>query len=237
MLMPLVAVWIVAAAPPDKPTPRVKLVPTTAYTQRTVQGWPVWVNQRLLAAEQALGDQALLLLEAKLFEIRRALPPTAVKVLATVPIWLGVDDGHAPCAEYHPSREWLERNGYNPDKARCVELGNARRFLDWSVPQPAMVLHELAHGYQDRLPAEAVAELEAAYQQAVKGGKYESVLHIGGKRQRHYALSNAKEYFAESTEALYGTNDFYPFVRAELEQHDPEGYAVVRKLWRRGEAG
>ena len=81
----------------------------------------------------------------------RAVPERACAALRKVPIWLGVDDGHAPCSEYHPSTEWLKSHGYNPDKAKGVEIGNATRFLEWSVDQPAMVLHELAHAYHDRV--------------------------------------------------------------------------------------
>jgi len=44
-------------------------------------------------------------------------------------------------------------------------------------------------------------------------------------------LSNHKEYFAESTEAYLGVNDFYPFVRAELNRHDPRMYQLLRKIW------
>ncbi len=39
------------------------------------------------------------------------------------------------------------------------------------------------------------------------------------------------EYFAEATEAFFGTNDFYPFVRAELSRHDPEMADLLVKLW------
>ena len=39
------------------------------------------------------------------------------------------------------------------------------------------------------------------------------------------------EWFAETTEALYGTNDFHPYVRSELQTVDPEGMALVRRLW------
>jgi hypothetical protein len=40
------------------------------------------------------------------------------------------------------------------------------------------------------------------------------------------------EYFAEQSEALFGTNDFFPFVRSELEQHDPRMFALLKRLWR-----
>ena len=39
------------------------------------------------------------------------------------------------------------------------------------------------------------------------------------------------EWFAETTEALYGTNDFHPYVRSELREVDPQGARVVRRLW------
>jgi len=43
--------------------------------------------------------------------------------------------------------------------------------------------------------------------------------------------NNHKEYFAELSEAYFGTNDMYPFVRAELMKHDPEAHALLKKLW------
>ena len=53
----------------------------------------------------------------------------------------------------------------------------------------------------------------------------------GGRRVRHYALTNHKEYFAEATEAYLYRNDFYPFVRAELQQVDPGGHALLESIW------
>lgn len=45
------------------------------------------------------------------------------------------------------------------------------------------------------------------------------------------ALTNPPEYFAELSESWFGTNDFYPFVRAEVTQFDPEMAELLRKLW------
>jgi hypothetical protein len=125
----------------------------------------------------------------------------------------------------------LTKNGYNPDKARAVELGNAARFLEWSLDQPWMVLHELAHAYHDQVLGYEHGEIRSAFQQAKDGGAYESVLRAGGKMERAYALNNDQEYFAELSEAYFGVNDFYPFVRAELARHDAEGYRIVAKAW------
>jgi hypothetical protein len=209
-------------------------VPTTDYATRSIEGWTVHVNQALLGQEARLGAEALELLKVKLYEIRRVVPPAACRKLQDVPIWLGVDDGHAPCAEYHPSRDWLAQNGFNPDKAKSVEIGNAAKFLEWSKDQPAMVLHELAHAYLDRVLGLNHRGVKAAYESAQKSHIYESVLRNNGKVERAYALSNPEEYFAEASEAFFGTNDFYPFVRVELKKHDPRLYEVLVEVWNRG---
>ena len=60
---------------------------------------------------------------------------------------------------------------------------------------------------------------------------YENVLAHTGKRVKHYGLNNHKEYFAEGTEAFFYRNDFYPFVRAELKEHDPALENLLMKIW------
>ena len=124
----------------------------------------------------------------------------------------------------------------NPDKARSIEIANARNFLIWTRQQPWMVFHELAHGYHHQFVEEGYenAELAAALISAKEEKLYDDVLHINGRRQRHYALTNPMEYFAEQSEAYFGTNDFFPFVRSELEHHDPRMFALLKQLWGAG---
>jgi len=94
-----------------------------------------------------------------------------------------------------------------------------------------MVLHELAHAYHFLVLGESHPQITAAYRHAVERGLYESVDYAGGGKRRAYALVNEKEYFAELSEAYFGRNDYYPFTRAELQQYDPVGYALVQRLW------
>ena len=60
---------------------------------------------------------------------------------------------------------------------------------------------------------------------------YEDVRFINGGTRKHYALTDHKEYFAELSESYLGTNDFFPFVRGELQSHDPAAYALLQKIW------
>jgi hypothetical protein len=209
--------------------PAPSFVPTSQYAEQEVQGWRVRVNRHLLTDQRDLGARALRLLDRKLLDIKEEMPAPALTKLQKVTLWLGVNDGHAPCAEYHPSRQWLVDNGYNPDKAKSVEIGNATRFLEWSKDQPAMILHELCHAYHDQVLGYAYAPIKEAYKAAVESKRYESVKRNNGRMERHYALTDEKEYFAECCEAFFSRNDFYPFERSELEQFDPQAAGVVRE--------
>ncbi len=94
-----------------------------------------------------------------------------------------------------------------------------------------MVLHELAHGYHQRFLGHSHLGILRCYEHARAARLYESVLRINGRPEQHYAMTNAKEFFAEMTEAFFGTNDFYPFVRAELQEHDPQTYDLLCQVW------
>ncbi len=230
--------WIAlmaAVAAAERPAPRPpapEYEPSTGYTQRDVAGWTVHVSARLVEQDE-LCRRTMVLLETKLHEIAHVLPVEALGKLREIPIWMELDDPPFPCACYHPSKAWLKEHGLNPDKARAVEIANAATFLQWTRQQPSMVLHELAHGYHDRFLEGGYGNgrVAAVYEKAKESGGYESVLHWNGKHQRAYAMNNPQEYFAELTEAWFGTNDFYPFVRAEVVEHDAPGAELLKTLW------
>lgn len=206
--------------------------PPSAYHLMNIEGWDVYVHKHLLREEKQLGDDAIKLLTNKLYEIRRAIPRKPLAELMKVPIWLEFEnDKFNLCACYHVSEDWLKKNGFLPQKAKSVEISSAKRFLEWTHDQPSMVLHELTHGYHDRVLGYDDKTIEAAFERAKQSGKYEQVLRYKGTTEKHYALENAMEYFAESTEAFFGTNDYYPFVRAELKQHDPGMHQLLNEIW------
>jgi hypothetical protein len=211
---------------------------TTRYVARTVEHFKVWVDERLLGAasgpERALGDEALKLLGVKLYELSRSVREPALARLREVPLWLSLDDPCRPCACYHESPDWLKENGFDPQKAKGVEICNAKNFLAWTLEQPWMVLHELAHAYEDREFARddpRRGELEQLFEAAQQSKRYDQVLHWDGGTTKHYALTDSKEYFAEGTEAWLGLNDIYPIVAAELKQCDPGLAAFLKKVW------
>jgi hypothetical protein len=191
------------------------------------------VNKDLVRRQRDLADRALQLLAHQLYEISRKVPAAALTKLRSIPIWVEEKEPHHPCMTYHPDVGWLRDHAMNPDKARCVEIANARNFLKWTLEQPWMVLHELSHGYHHQFLAggHENAEVMVLYQKAIQTKRYQSVLRGNGRRERAYAATDAMEYFAEASEAFFGTNDFYPFVRAELREFDPEMFDLLTQAW------
>lgn len=212
--------------------------PITNYEIREVSGWVVHLNWALQATNAPAVRRAMELLSGQLEEIVRQVPSSAVAELRKVPLWISPEyPGEKPRAEYHPDAGWLRDHGRDTAMAKAVEFTNVRIFESEARRMPNFALHELAHAYQDRvLPGgfENLA-LKAAYGKAKASGRYDHVeQRFGNGRSaygRAYAMSDPREYFAESTEAFFSTNDFFPFTREELRRHDPEMFVLLQKLW------
>ncbi len=209
--------------------------PTENYKPRAVQGFTVLVHPEVAKhPEEAKG--AFEELEKQLKQICAVVPEKPLAELKKVRFWVEWQTKKNGAAEYHVSRGWLKDNGYNPDKAGGVEINNLTNFVDWSrKTQPWMVLHELAHAYHHLTLGAQYAPLEAAYKQALERKLYDRVDFVHGGQRKAYAATNPAEYFAELSEAYFGKNDFFPYTRAELEEHDPVGFELMKKVWGRGE--
>ncbi len=200
---------------------------------REIEGWSVAVDPELLApANRDVGQEALTALANHLQRVRYIVPPDRVKQLQELRIWIDWqhDLGNM---QYHPDRGWLIANGHDPRLVKHVHIPRARQLLDpgqWAK-HPYVVLHELAHSYHDQVLGFDYPPVVEAFEQIKASGEYEDVLLYTGRRVKHYGLSNHKEYFAESCEAYFGVNDFFPFVRAELKEHDPQMFDLLKEIW------
>jgi N-sulfoglucosamine sulfohydrolase len=207
-------------------------VAVDGYTSRAIVGWPVRVSDALVKRHPDKTKRAVELLAAQLHKVKDILPAQALAKVRTVPIWLSSEyEGVRPTGEYHPGANWLKEQGRHPELHRCVEFTNISIFEREIQRMPMMLLHELAHAYHDQVLSFDHPEIKAAYEQVVKSGTYDAVRRNNGKTERAYALSSRMEYFAESSEAFFGINDFYPFQRSELEKHDPRMAKLLAKLW------
>jgi hypothetical protein len=222
LIASLVIPTVAAATDPD---------PTSAYTKRSFHGFTVLVNRRVLEHKKEAAE-ALKEVDAALGRIVRVVPRKPLAGLRTVPIWVEWASDAEALTVFHPSAQWLRENGYNPDKAGGIVVGNARKFVECARDdQPWALMHELAHAYQFFVMGENHPAAQRAYQKAMDDGLYQSVAHIHGETRKAYAATNSKEYFADLTEAYFGKNDFFPFDRADLKKYDPTGYQLMQAVW------
>jgi hypothetical protein len=206
-----------------------------AHIERDIEGWTCHIDPQLLDGEhKPLGDETLRIVANQLFELKLLLPAERVADLQKVHILIDRQYKDLKSAQYHPSADWLRDHGHDVALLhRRVHIPNAAEFTERRhlSHQPCVMLHELAHAYHDQVLDFDYPAIKGRYEAAKEAGLYKSVLHIDGREREHYALTDHKEFFAEMTEAYVRTNDFYPFVRSELRQHDPETYRLLESIW------
>jgi hypothetical protein len=192
------------------------------------------VDDRLLQPpDAALGTRCLRFLESRLADINAVVPEGPLAKLHAVTIVLDLTHGKLRSMQYHPSAGWLEANGYSTDLAKCVHIPEAADLPTQRNirEQPWVVLHELAHAYHDQVLGFDNPRIRAAYEAFQKSGRGDAALLFDGTRVRHYGLTDAKEFFAEMTEAYFGMDDFFPFNRAEMMTAEPEIHELMKSIW------
>lgn len=200
------------------------------YRLENIEGWNVLMSKDLLANHAGTAEQLHELIERKLKDIVAVVPAKPLAYIRTIPIYVDYDLGLTN-PTFHGGPDWLVQHHINPILAYSLSLSPASAVLGWSQDQPWMILHELSHSYHWGVLGFDNPSIKQAYQHALNTGLYVSVLDVHGTRVRAYALTNEREYFAECSEAFFGKNDFYPFVRSEFKAYDPVGYEAVKKSW------
>lgn len=207
------------------------------HETRPVAGWTLHVRRTLLAARPHETARAVEILERQLAEIVRVMPAPAVASLRETPLWFSPEyPGVPPRAEFHPDAAWLRAHGRDPAMAGAVEFTNVRVFAEEGERMPNFTLHELAHAHHFRVLGFDHPAIREAFERARAGGLYEAVVRHNGSgrprtRERAYAMTDDREYFAETTEAFFSRNDYFPFTRKDLRAHDPHMVRVLETAW------
>jgi len=201
---------------------------------RDIEGWTVSIDPALVdGPHQEEGTKALAMLANHLQRIKILVPADRLEGLQAMEIWIEHAHPRLGAMQYHPDKGWLTARGHDPRLAKKVHITHAAELLSrhQMLKHPAVILHELSHAYHDQVLGFDEPRIIAAYKKAMKAGLYDEVLEYTGRKVRHYAANNPMEYFAEETEAYFYRNDFYPFVRAELKQHDPVLHDLLEDIW------
>lgn len=212
--------------------------PSLRYESRQLRGWSVMIRLELLAEEKrAETEKGLQLVGKQLEDVERLVPAKALARLRKVTLWFSPPYTNArPRAEYHPGAEWLKANGRNPAMVKGVEFTDVAHLDKEVLRMPLLTLHELAHAYHDQVLGFDHPAIKGCYERAVAAKSYDQVSRKDWQGKvtpgvRAYAMTNPQEYFAETTEAFFGQNDFFPYNRQELEAHDPTMVAALKKAW------
>lgn len=199
-----------------------------------LQGWTVHADARLVNGEyKEIGTRSLSMLANHLERLTILLPEKQLAEMRKMEIFIEHSHPDLGNMQYHPDLDWLTEHGYDPQLVKKVHIPQAAELVSRQqmLKHPAVILHELAHAYHNQVLGFEEPEIIKAYDDAMKKRIYQKSLLYTGKTVKHYATTNHKEYFAEATEAYLYHNDFYPFVRAELNQHDPAAFALMQKIW------
>ena len=202
--------------------------------KQQIEGWIVHVDPQLLEGEHnEEGARTLKMLANHLQRIAILLPEEKLAKMQKLEIWIERHHPTLGAMQYHPNLGWLESHGHDPRLDKKVHIPRAKNLLSrhQMIKHPAVVLHELAHAYHDQYLGFDNPRIIDAYNKAKASGLYEKVLLYNDKKVRHYGMRDHKEYFAEGTEAYFYRNDFYPFVRAELKEHDPGLHDLLSDIW------
>lgn len=201
-----------------------------------LEGWTVHIDPKLLVGEHAEdGAEAIEMLANHLQRIAVLMPKDRLAEMRKLEIWIEYDHPvlNVEPGPYHPGAAWLIERGHDARLAKKVHVTRAASLLErhHMVKHPMVILHELAHAYHDQVLGFDDPRIDGAYQKAMKAGLYDQVLDYQGRQVKAYAATNRMEYFAEATEAYFYRNDFYPFVKAELQAHDPAMYDLMVEIW------
>lgn len=200
----------------------------SGYDVEEIEGWQVNVARSLRGRDPGPCDEIVTLVRHLLFDIRRSVPPRAVKLLRQTAIIVADMPGDARmlyCAD--------DRNAAVAWIGPRIEIGGSRDFLDSTRQQPWILLRPLADAFYHQYVAESPHEsaVRAAHAAAARSGKYDHVLCVGGARRRHDGLVSPRDYFVAASVAYFGANDAYPFVRKQLREADPGGCELVARIW------
>jgi hypothetical protein len=205
------------------------------YSIKSIQGWTVHFNDQLLTKAPEVYSEVLPLLDNRLYGIRLVVGEAALAELQKVPIWVELNDTvdtRDPLASYFPHKEMMQKQNLNVEKAQSIELSNAANFVVWSKKSPSSILFLLmANAYHDRVVHYENPELIALQKKAAESRRYDLLLNIQGTRSNGLTAQDPRTYFAMLSQAYLDVSSYYPFVRGEIKEWDPEMYAFLVKAW------
>ena len=220
--------------------------PIPGYKHRNIEGFDVFLHTKVLehADDAKFKRKPLDVLELELNTITRSLPPSSVRLLRGILVWVEWDDTDDPdyglaVAKYYGvwgnRAMWSLQNDKHPGKANNIEIISLKSLTREHQPgvklERCVILHELSHAVHLQMFGQTNPNIKAAYTQAMERKLYDQAEDVYGKKVKPYARANDKEYFAELSCAYLNKLHYFPFNRDDLKKHDPTGYKMMEATW------
>lgn len=206
-------------------------LPTDSYAREKVGGFELYVNP-VVSTHGKAGADALGLLRKKVGEAAKVLPGPALERLRTVRLFVEWKSPTSDCLTYHSSATALGAAQANLDKWKGIEVGSLECFAKEAAdPQPMLLVRALSLAYLDQVAGWESPEVTAMWQRARTGGLYATVPYVSGGMRSSMALGSTQEFFAETSEALFGANDYFPFNVEDLARFDRPACDTVERTW------
>ncbi len=201
------------------------------FERRNVRSFPVYVAPEFKNYDSSLLERCLQALEADVRRLEEVVPSAAWQKISRIPIWLEYESAKTSMGVYFDSQEWLVANGFTIAKAKSIQFTSSLAL--WIGHRRNPLMHELAHAYHDLVLSYSYSQVRVAFERASASGRYNAVRHSSGRVERANAISDQFEFFAELSEAYFGTKDSFPFTRDDLKEFDPSSYRAISDAWER----
>lgn len=190
------------------------------YTKETVHGFTFEISSQMEWAQQS--HNAYRYAGKALDDLVTVLPANILQRMRTVTLRVEKTDPNAEILAYDGDSDVLAFNDLE------------RYYSSSTLNRPSLLLNMLARRYYKIHMQNSRPLVEQVYSAAVSSGIYASVDYfdgVGTVKKKADAANDAESYFAELSEAYWGTNDFYPFDYHDLMEYDPSGFALMEELW------
>ncbi len=179
-------------------------------------------------------------LEKKLNEALAVLPKAAHPTLLKLKLFL-LYGPKAKGGGRNNGLEYLRKNApdfheeYDPRWRSAVVIYCAENYGKqindfWALKA---LVHEFAHAHHlEHWDENQPPEIRAAWEHADQLKLYRDVKDDEGKtHEKAYAIVNHLEYFAELSCIYFVGCNYRPATRQDLERYDPQGHAMIQKVW------
>lgn len=233
----------VFADPPSAPSaPRANYrEPERGYLVERAGDFTLYIEEQLRTEKPEVARQAIARLTQKRRKVLSLLPSHARRRLERVPLYLmygpeARGGGKGNGLEYFQKRASDYDANLNPAWRDAIVIYCAYNYANISdLWATKALLQEYAHAWQLEQWPERQPDILQAWEHARDAGLYVDVpdLESGERHERAYALTNQLEYFAELSCIYFFRCNYLPADRRALKRYDPDGCAMIEKMWRR----